>query len=195
MAKPTQSRPTQSRVYQIKITLAGTEPPIWRRLLVPGSISLAELHRILQVAMGWQDDHLHAFESANRRARSRLEPGCDWDDEERVRLDQVLAREKSAMVYLYDFGDSWTHNVVVEKILSPADGLTVPSCVGGARACPPEDCGGSWGYGELLEAIRDPRHPEHEDRIEWVGEHFDPERFDADAVNARLAPRKRTRAA
>jgi predicted XRE-type DNA-binding protein len=196
MAKSTQSRSAPSRVYQIKVTLTGSEPPIWRRLVVPGSISLAALHRILQISMGWDDDHLHAFQAAKRRARRWPEPGeLDLDDEERVHLDQVLAREKSVMVYMYDFGDSWEHDIVVEKILASSDGVGVPSCIGGERACPPEDSGGVWGYDNLLAAIRDSTHPEHKMMLDWVGDEFDPERFDIDAVNARLGATKRTRAA
>jgi hypothetical protein len=196
-SRSAQTKPAHSCVYQIKVTLSGSEPPIWRRLLVSSSTSLAELHRILQVAMGWTDDHLHGFEPAQRRLRGRPEPAddLDFDDEERVRLDQALPREKSALVYMYDFGDSWAHDIVVEKVLPSSDGVNVPSCIGGERACPPEDCGGIWGYDDLLDAIRDPEHPEHEEKLEWVGDEFDPERFDADAVNAILAPRRRTRAA
>jgi hypothetical protein len=99
------------------------------------------------------------------------------------------------MVYMYDFGDSWEHDIVVEKILASSDGVGVPSCIGGERACPPEDSGGVWGYDNLLAAIRDSTHPEHEMMLDWVGDEFDPERFDIDAVNARLGATKRTRAA
>ena len=182
----------ESRVYQIKVTLDGIKPPIWRRLLVPGSVSLRKLHDLLQVALGWTDSHLHAFEV---RGESYGIPDPDFPEEgktdTRVHLDQVFRREKDAIVYEYDFGDGWTHKIVLEKILPVDPKVAAPRCTGGARACPPEDCGGVWGYADFLRVIGDPSDPEHEEMIQWVGEEFDPERFDLDAVNAALAPRKR----
>ncbi len=182
----------KSRVYQIKVTLNKARPPIWRRLLVPGSISLDTLHDILQTAMGWTDSHLHQFE-----VRGEIygipdpEFGEGTKNETRFRLDQALLREKEAMVYEYDFGDGWEHKIVLEKILPSAQGIAVPGCVGGARACPLEDCGGIWGYHELLKAIRDPAHPRHKEMLEWIGGSFDPEYFDVQEINRLLVPRKR----
>jgi hypothetical protein len=98
----------------------------------------------------------------------------------------VLVRQKDNMVYEYDFGDWWTHKIILEKIVDPADGLTIPRCVAGARACPPEDCGGIWGYAELLKALRDPTDAGHERMIDWVGEDFDPEDFSMAEINERL---------
>lgn len=122
-------------------------------------------------------------------------PGSDFGestiDEARARLDQVLTRENDSMVYEYDFGDEWIHKVTLEKIAKPIEGAAVPSCIAGARSCPPEDCGGIWGYKEFLRAMDDPSHSEHEQMLEWIGGPFDPERFDAAEVNKRLAPRKR----
>ena len=186
------SKPPESRVYQIKVTLDGVKPPVWRRLLVPGSISLEKLHDVLQIAMDWTNSHLHQF-AAGRQYYGTPDPdfGDNRKNEAGVRLDQLLTREKDAMVYEYDFGDGWMHRIVLEKIVERGQSDVVPSCISGARACPPEDCGGVWGYEEFLNAIRDPSHPEHNEMLEWAGEPFDPERFDVAEINKRLAPRRR----
>ena len=101
-------------------------------------------------------------------------------------LQQVVSRVKDKLIYEYDFGDSWEHELLVEKILPLEEGKRYPVCLTGKRACPPEDCGGIWGYASLLEAIRDPEHPEHEEMVDWVGGEFDPEAFDLDEVNREL---------
>ncbi len=181
-----------SRVHQIKVTLNGVKPPVWRRLLVPSSVSLKVLHDILQMAMGWTDSHLHQFVARGQIFGIRdAEFGENTKNEARVRLDQVLIREKDAMVYEYDFGDGWTHKVVLEKISEPAESTAVPSCISGGGACPPEDCGGIWGYDEFLKAIGDSSHPEHMEMLEWIGGAFDPERFDVGEINKLLAPKRR----
>ena len=180
---------TQGPVLQVKVTLAGIKPPIWRRLLVASDTSLLKFHDILQIAFGWTDSHLHMFEAGDDRYGSPDPDGeLDWmKNDARVKLGQVLAEPKDSLTYEYDFGDSWTHDVVVEKVISDPGSLKVPSCTGGARACPPEDCGGVWRYAEFLKAISNPRHPEHEDMLEWIGEGFDSEHFDLEAVNQELA--------
>lgn len=182
-----------SHVYQIKVTLEGVRPAVWRRLLVPSSISLETFHDVLQIAIGWTDSHLHQFE-ARGQFYGVLDPELEFDaptkDEARVRLDDILKKEKDSMRYEYDFGDSWNHKIVLEKVLAPAGGVVVPSCIGGARACPPEDCGGIWGYAEFLKVIRNPSHAEHDEMLEWAGGSFDAEHFDAREVNKLLAPRK-----
>jgi len=179
-------------VYQLKVTLDETDPPVWRRLLVPASISLKQLHGVLQKAMGWTNSHLHQFEVRDRTyGIPDPEFGENTLDEARARLDQVLTREKDTIIYEYDFGDGWIHKVALEKIAKPVEGVVVPSCIAGARACPPEDCGGVWGYQEFLQAVGDPSHPEHEEMLEWIGGPFDPESFEVTEVNKRLAPRKR----
>ena len=187
-AKPrpkTAATPTQ--VYQIKVTLEGAKPPIWRRLLVSSDASLADLHDIIQVAMGWTDSHMHAFvingESYGRTGPYALD---DALDELRFTLNQVAPREKAKFRYEYDFGDDWRHTILVEKILPPDPKAHSPSCVKGARNCPPEDCGGVYGYEEFLDAVADPKHPEHDDMIDWAGGEFDPEAFDLEATNAEL---------
>jgi hypothetical protein len=185
--------PVTVRVYQIKVTLEGIKPPVWRRLLVSSAISLENLHNVLQVAIGWTDSHLHLFE-AQGISYGVPDPELDaaTKNEARVTLGAILSREKDAMRYEYDFGDGWSHKIVLEKMLASAEKVPVPSCTGGARACPPEDCGGIWGYEEFLKAIRDPKHPEHHEMLEWIGGSFDPDHFDAEEINRILLPRKRT---
>lgn len=180
-------------IYQIKVTLSGTKPSIWRRLEVPADIGLAKLHGIIQVAFGWEDAHLHVFETAygsfgvaDRELGHRAEAP--------VTLEQVAHTEGEKLRYTYDFGDDWTHEIVVEKVLDRGTG-PYPRCTGGRRAAPPEDCGGVWGYADLIEVLADPRHPEHADRLEWLGLEsaagFQPARFDATAITRRLTSRSR----
>jgi hypothetical protein len=178
-------------IYQIKVSLNGVRPPIWRRLLVPGSISLKELHDVLQVAIGWTDSHLHQF-VARGTLYGQPDPGFGRGcvNEKGVRLDVVLQAEKDAMIYEYDFGDGWQHKVVLEKILGSAVDGVAPSCAAGARACPPEDCGGVWGYANLLKIFSDASHPEHDEMLEWLGDRFEPERFDIAEANRKLARMK-----
>jgi hypothetical protein len=176
------------QIFQLKATLARIKPPVWRRLLVRSDVSLRRFHDILQIAFGWTDSHLHMFVVGADRYGFPDPDGLDWmKNDARVKLGQVLAKAKDSLVYEYDFGDSWMHQVVLEKVLSEAGSVRVPSCIGGARASPPEDCGGVWGYAELLKAIGNPRHPDHDEMLEWVGEDFDPERFDAEEINRELA--------
>jgi len=180
---------TPSQIYQLKITLRGIRPPIWRRVQVPGDISLGKLHRIIQAVMGWDDYHLHQFE-VDRTYYGPPSPkdefwGFEMKNEHLARLNRIAPREKDKFTYEYDFGDSWKHEILVEKILPPEEGVRYPRCIKGRRACPPEDCGGIWGYENLLEILRDPNHPEHESMLEWSGE-FDPEEFDLEAANEAL---------
>jgi hypothetical protein len=185
---PTSRTSVPSSIYQIRVTLKGVRPPIWRRLLVAGDTRLARLHDVLQIAMGWTDSHLHQFTAGGiAYGQPDREYGLDVRDERRVALSQVLAREKAKLAYQYDFGDSWEHDVLVEKILAPEPGVRYPICIAGRRACPPEDCGGIWGYAGFIEAIRDPQHPEHDDTLEWIGGDFDPEQLDLDAINQELS--------
>jgi hypothetical protein len=137
------------------------------------------------------DSHLHQFEAKGQLyGKSSPELHLPTRDEGHARLDQVLTRPKDSMLYEYDFGDSWTHRIVLEKILPPSPELKTPQCIAGARASPPEGCGGVFGYAELLEALKDPSHPEHEDMLEWIGGDYDPAFFDLEGVNEQLAPRK-----
>jgi len=183
--KPAPNSP--DRIYQLKITLHDSRPPIWRRVLVPGKFSLYKLHRVFQTVMGWTDSHLHQF-IIDRQYFSIPSPD-DWEpviDERRYDLNRIFSGEKKRFLYEYDFGDSWEHLIVVEKILTPERGVKYPLCTEGKRACPPEDVGGVFGYADFLDAIRDPRHKEHESYLEWIGGDFDPEYFDSNEINREL---------
>jgi len=169
-------------LYIIKVTLRGFRPPIWRRFQIAGSSTLYKLHRVLQVVMGWENSHLYQFCIENV-FYGDPDPGYGIENAKKTRLDQV-AGARDSFTYEYDFGDGWNHSIRVEKVL-PAQEKAAPRCLAGKRACPPEDCGGSWGYEEILEAINDPEHGEDE-MLEWVEEDYDPEAFDLDQVNKEL---------
>lgn len=179
----------------MKVTLDGIRPPIWRRVVVAGDVTLAHLHHVLQVAMGWEDCHLHSFWIGGvRYGAANMDLDLDEVDESKLSVAEACATTGRGR-YEYDFGDSWEHELLVEKTDAPLpDG--VAACIAGKRSCPPEDCGGIWGYATLLEALADPAHEQHEELLEWVGEDFDPEAFELKAVNARLArlPGKASRA-
>lgn len=176
------------RVLQLKITLAGSKPPIWRRVRVSESMCLRDLHTTIQITMGWHDEHLHEFEfnGASLGDLEEDEVGGAQGDRGTTLRDLQLARPKTKFRYIYDFGDGWIHDVVVEAV-EPADpNEDYPVCIGGKLACPPEDCGGIGGYYNLLEAVSDPSHPDHADLSEWLGPDFDPTAFDLEAVNNAL---------
>jgi hypothetical protein len=184
-AKMPGAKPRATGVYQFKITLKGIRPPIWRRVQVPGIITLAALHDVLQTVFGWTDTHLHQFEIAVRRFGV---PG-DFDeeilDEAQVIVSEAVGPSVKRFLYIYDFGDNWEHEIVVEKIIIGNAGIEQPLCLAGRRQRPPEDCGGPWGYREFLEAIG--YHEEHEAMLERVGGSFDPDAFDPALVNRALA--------
>jgi hypothetical protein len=185
-AKAVEGSRAGTKVYQLKITLKDTKPPIWRRVLVP-NCPLDTLHDVIQVAMGWDDDHLHEFEIDGERytdEASASEMGGEVDAE--FDLDDLITKEKTKFTYHYDFGDDWRHEILVEKILPAGKGVAFALCVDGKRACPPEDCGGPWGYADFVDAIGNPSHERHEELLEWVGGEFDPEAFDPEEVNSRL---------
>lgn len=184
-----------ARLYQLRAAIRDIEPPVWRRVVVTEQSTLSDLHRVLQAAFGWWDCHLHEFEIEG--VRYGIDDGEDWNppkDERRTRLGDVL-RDGGSFVYLYDFGDLWQHDIEVEQLVVADPGQRHPACIGGARACPPEDCGGTSGYAELLEAIADPGHEEHESSLAWVGGDFDPEAYDANAFHRspHLRPGRRQR--
>ena len=183
-------------IYQIKVTLLGTNPPIWRRLLVPAVLTLAQLHVVLQTTMGWQDGHMHEFRVGHRHLgqpnpedRSMGMPPVE--NERTARLSGLLHRVGARVIYTYDFGDSWEHGIVLEKRL-PVDPITkYPVCTDGQLACPPEDCGGIPGFYDLVEVITDPNHERHEEMSEWIGDDFDPQAFSVDNVNRMLSSMRR----
>lgn len=173
-------------VYQLKITLHNTKPPIWRRVQVK-DCSLAKLHGIIQGSMGWYDSHLHSFEIGGEQY-GEPDPMDDFDvsPESKMKLSQIVQEGLKKFSYTYDFGDNWEHTVEVEKTLPAEPGARYPRCIDGKRACPPEDCGGTWGYQDFLNKIKDPKHPEHEEMLEWAGGDFDPEEFDIERINEEM---------
>jgi hypothetical protein len=185
--------PERDTLYQFKVTLRGvSNPPVWRRVLVHADASLGDLHQVIAAAMGWEDSHLHMFSDDSTRYGT---PDADLDlkDEDEFALADVLVEPGDRLRYLYDFGDDWDHDVKLEKVLPPDADLraaAVPVCLAGKGACPPEDCGGAWGYADLKATIADPSDEEHEGMLEWLGledpSDFDPAAFDLASVNARL---------
>jgi hypothetical protein len=176
---------SKAPIYQIKVTLNQSKPPIWRRILVPSDVTLEHLHYIIQVAMGWTNSHLHQFIVGRDTYYSEPHPDYFHEvlDERKFRLHQIAPGEKSKFIYEYDFGDSWEHVILVEKVLPHDPEQAYPVCIKGKRACPPEDVGGVWGYLMFLEAIQDPEHPEHEMYLDWIGGEFDPKEFDLEETN------------
>jgi hypothetical protein len=189
--------PPKKMIYQLKITLKGIKPSIWRRIQIPSTFTFWDLHVAIQDAMDWQDYHLHEFR-IKTKAGASLVFGIPNDE-----TDYLLSTEDtlpdwkhkiskyeeiipSSFVYVYDFGDDWRHKVDFEEILPAEPGVTYPRCIKGKRACPPEDCGGAWRYSELLEILADPEHEEHNETKEWVESQkcglFDPDHFDPKEV-------------
>lgn len=173
-------------MLRIRITLEDAVPTVWRRLLVPGAVRVAKLHRIFQAAMGWTDSHLHAFTMGDQRY------GMHFDDYPEDEIDEnevsvlTAVSEHRRFSYEYDFGDSWEHTVVVEEVTRSSRGLKFAVCIDGQDACPPEDCGGVGGYAELLESLADPGHSDHDRAVQWVGGSFDPTSFDLVSANVAL---------
>ncbi|MHB8878879.1 MAG: plasmid pRiA4b ORF-3 family protein, partial [Myxococcaceae bacterium] len=185
---PRRTRKAPTSIFQLKVTLQGVQPAVWRRLLVPADIALARLRMAINEAMGWWNAHLHQF---RLRDRTFGDPSVDdtgdleFEDERRAKLNQLVGAGQ-ALVYEYDFGDGWDHEVLVEEAPDVDERLSYPVCIGGARACPPEDCGGTGGYENLLAQLADPSHEEHDSSLTWVGGHFDPEGFDVNRTNRAL---------
>lgn len=181
---------TLRNTYQLKVTLIGSKPPIWRRILVPSNVTLDKLHIVLQVSMGWTNSHLHQFISEGvfyGVQDDDFDFGMDVKNEEKFKLNQLLISEKNSIIYEYDFGDGWEHKILLEKIRPFDKSNKSPSCIKGKRACPPEDCGGIWGYQELLDTLNDPKDPEYESMLEWIGGEFDSETIDIEEINEMLA--------
>jgi hypothetical protein len=176
-------------VLQLHIELEETTPQIWRRVQVPASVTMRQLHAVVQAAMGWTNSHLHMFTHGGTRY-GHAEPELMLTDDTTTTLRDLAMGEGDTLAYEYDFGDGWDHTIRVEKILAADPHVRYPVCVGGERKCPPEDCGGTWGYQDLLATLADPEHEEHEHMRSWLGlepDHdFDPDRFNLDEANRRL---------
>lgn len=176
-------------IFRIRVTLLDVQPAIWRSIELSDQTTLKQLHRILQIAMGWEDCHLHEFVVRGQRYGKRdlaFDPSENILAETGVSLADVLPKPKSQITYIYDMGDYWQHSVRLEAVVPTTPDVQYPRAVDGARACPPEDCGGTGGYMNLLEILSDPSHEEFENMREWIGPKFDAESFSLDAINTRL---------
>ena len=181
-----------NEVYQFKISLNRSKPLIWRRILVPSSYSFWDLHVAIQDSMGWADYHLHIFEINNPITNKKIEIGIPSEDDEA--FDRIILADHKEKIlkyfnvdnntarYEYDFGDSWIHTIKLEKIIPAGIDEKYPKCISGKMACPPEDCGGIYGYNRLLSVLKNPKHEEYEEMIEWLGGEFNPERFEPNSV-------------
>jgi hypothetical protein len=191
-AKVIPLRPTTPRnihgAYILKVALRDVKPPIWRRLRVATDLTLRDLHHVLQIALGWTDSHLHEFEIGGKRygmPDPQEDIGPSPLDEQNYRLIELFQKGSRAE-YLYDFGDDWRHEVVVEDAVSSESDAPKAQCLAGARACPLEDCGGPYGYADLLEVLANPSNERYAELREWVGPDFAPEDFDLAFVNREL---------
>jgi hypothetical protein len=181
-AKKTQSK---DAVYQFKITLLESQPMIWRRIQVQ-DCTLDKLHEHIQTAMGWTNSHLHQFRIGEQRYADPMLMEEDFEefgyhDSTTTMLSDILPKtgKRFRFQYEYDFGDSWHHEVLFEGVVQADSKVKYPLCLEGERACPPEDCGGIWGYPDFVEAIQNPDHERHEELLKWVGGSFDPEEFNS----------------
>lgn len=219
----------KEKLLHVRITLEYSNPPIWREVAVLPDITLGDLHRVIQIVMGWEDCHLHQFfQKLKKNVRPSREevmryydaakPDDDFEarmrgrkffvpktapdgtpidmegrDEDAAMLAEVCPNASTKLTYQYDFGDAWNHEIKVKRAGTPEPEVKYPICLGGEGACPPEDCGGIWGYYSMLEAIADPDHEEHEDMIDWLGDDFDSDAFNLDKINAMLSKRRKRR--
>jgi Plasmid pRiA4b ORF-3-like protein len=174
---------TATNAVQLKITLRNIMPPIWRRVVVPDDFTLGNLHHLIQGVMGWRGGHMHEFRMPPRGFGPPLRTfGHEGEDEDATLLREVLVRKGQMLLYEYDFGDGWLHGIQLEKILPLEPGRRYPVCLAGARACPPDDCGGPPGYYQLLEGLQNPNAKGNKELLEWCGS-WDPESFDVESVN------------
>jgi len=173
-------------LYEIEVQLQYIDPPIWRILRLPSRTSLLKFHKILQRTMGWKNSHLHLFDVDGKRYG---ELPAEWEfevfDSRKMTLDKIFSGGVKSFFYDYDMGDDWRHRITLMGTVE-GEGEEKPACIAGARACPPEDCGGPPGYENLMEALLDPQHDEHDELLNWVGEKYDPEAFDVEVVDLAL---------
>jgi len=181
--------------FQLKIQLANvTNPPVWRQVIIPEKFTFQNLHQLIQLVFGWEDDHLFQFSPKGYSSHPiiAIPSKDDWEHPDmnalKTKLSKVFTAEKQTFTYIYDFGDDWVHHILVEKILP--DEVKSPVCLNGRGACPPEDCGGPWGYENLKIILADPSHEEHLEMKEWLGleedEDWDANYFEIDKVNQML---------
>jgi len=187
---------TADTIACLKITLDDVKPAVVRRVEVPLGITLDRLHLTIQAAMGWTNSHLYELRAGDV-GWSRPYPDADWSgdflDARKARLGNVLEDiGKKKLVYLYDFGDGWEHTIKVERLTDPEPDVLYPRLIQVSGRCPPEDCGGPWGYAELLEAIKDPKHERHAELMEWIGDDFDPNTDQAEWLIAEVAALAKT---
>ena len=181
---------TNVLIYQLKITLENIEPAIWRKFQVKSDITLFNLHEYIQVVMGWDDYHMHEFQIKGKKYGTP-DPGGETmfgpkiNNDKKFKVGNLLS-EGDVFEYVYDFGDNWRHTIEVEKVLGLEAGVDYPVCLAGRRSCPPEDCGGPWGYQQMLEVLTDPEHEDYDYYCECLGDEFDAEEFDVDTVNGCL---------
>jgi hypothetical protein len=177
----------QAQIWAIKLSLREIKPEIWRRIEVASTITLADLHQVIQAAMGWMDSHLHDFDLGDVRYGMVQDDFDDgMADETGVRLDTVC-QPGARFIYNYDFGDGWEHLVVIEKAVAIEPGTRYPRCTAGRNSCPPEDCGGPWGYADMLKTLAGKRNAERAELIEWLGGEFDPRDFDLAQANRMIS--------
>lgn len=180
----------EKEIYQVQIALKNYKPKIWRRILVPSDLLLSDFHKVIQTTMGWENSHLHQFVKNNSYYSAKMDDEDFFEmsnvDYEKLKISDLLKKEKDKIIYEYDFGDGWEHDIILEKKLQYDKNCTYPVCIKGKMSCPPEDCGGVWGYARLLEILNDPEHEEYEDYIDWLDDVNDPEFFDMDGVNELL---------
>jgi hypothetical protein len=180
------------KIFQFRVSLLDIEPQIWRRIQVPSTYSFWDLHVALQDSMGWLDCHLHMFHFSDSKFGEELDigiPDLDVPEDDwqclpgwEIPIDEYFAQPGDDTLYVYDFGDSWRHQLTLEEVIDRAPRKRYPKCVGGERACPPEDCGGPMGHMDLIRILRVPSDEEHADMLEWLGGKFDPEAFDPTKV-------------
>ena len=179
------------KIYQIQISLKRSKPKIWRRILVPSELSLPDLHKIIQTTMGWTNSHMHQFVKEELFFKEWTVEDDFWDtqydvDYKNKKISDLLKQEKEQIIYEYDFGDGWEHDIILEKIHPFNDKTECPVCLDGKLNCPPEDCGGPSGYSNMLEIIKQPDHEEYDTYNDWLGGGFDAEYFNKDEVNELL---------
>ena len=183
---PTKKITPPNSVYTLKVTLRGVKPPIWRRLQVADTTTMAQLHKIIQALMGWEDEHLHQFTIGTEvYGEASVEGYRRVRDEKRFKLGELVPAAPAKFAYLYDFSVNWEFEVAVEEITPPVEGQVLPLCTKGKRAAPPEHIGGAWGYQALLEARENPRHPERQRFADLIAA-YDPDAVDMDSTNQRL---------